>query len=125
MPGWLIDRLENGATPALALTVAVPDNDPGGELGPMATVTGAVELLASWPDAARTSTLTGPPWESKPEVITFPAALPAGCPSLVNASEHDPVTEPERFPALAGSSWKSLPGGPLKSLDCFAWIPHW
>ena len=57
-------------------------------------------------------------------MIAVLTAAPAGCPSLVNASEHDPVTEPERFPALAGSSWKSLPE-PLKSLDCLASIPHW
>ena len=36
----------------------------------------------------------------------------------------DPVNVPERFPALLGSSWKSLPV-PLKSFDCLASIPHW
>jgi hypothetical protein len=35
----------------------------------------------------------------------------------------DPVNVPERFPALLGSSWKSLPV-PLKLFDCLALIPH-
>jgi hypothetical protein len=42
----------------------------------------------------------------------------------MNASEHEPVAEPEMLAVLAGSSWKSLPV-PLKSFDCLAWIPHW
>lgn len=69
--------------------------------------------------------MTGPPWESKADLITAPAAVLPGSPSAVKASEHDVVTEPERFGALAGSSWKSLPGRPLKSFDCLASIPHW
>jgi hypothetical protein len=123
-PTALIDRSENEATPALALTVVVPDSEPGPEPGPMAMVTAAVEPVASRPDPSRIWTLTGPPPELGAEVITEPTAVLAGCPSLVNASEHDPVSVPERFPALAGSSWKSLPE-PLKSFACLASIPHW
>jgi len=41
----------------------------------------------------------------------------------VDVHDPDPVIVPERFPALAGSSWKSLPL-PLKSFDCLAFIPH-
>jgi hypothetical protein len=78
MPGWSIDRLENEATPPLASSVAVPDSDPEPGFDPMATVTAAVEPVASWPDPFRTSTLTGPPEEPKPEVITALAAVPAG-----------------------------------------------
>jgi hypothetical protein len=40
------------------------------------------------------------------------------------ATVHDPVSVPERFPALSGSSWKLLPE-PLKLFDCLAAIPHW
>jgi hypothetical protein len=122
VPVALIDRFVNAATPALASTVVVPDSEPDPGFIPMATVTAAVELVASWPDPSRTSTLIGPPWESKAEVITALTTVLAG--SVVNASEHDPVTEPERFPALAGSSRKLLPE-PLKSFDCLASIPHW
>ena len=43
----------------------------------------------------------------------------------MNPSEHDPDGVPERFPALAGSIWKLLPGRPLKSFDCLTCIPHW
>ena len=123
-PTRSIDRSENEATPPLALTVKVPDSDPEPGFDPMATVTAAVEPVASWPDPSRTSTLTGPPWEPTAEVITALTMVLAGCPSLVNASEHDPASVPERFPALAGSSRKSLPGGPLKLFDCLAAIPH-
>jgi hypothetical protein len=123
-PCWLIDRSENEAMPPLALTVKVPDSDPAPGFDPMATVMAVAEPVASWPDPSRTSTLTGPPWEPTAEVITALTAVSAGSPSLVNASEHDPATEPARFPALAGSSWKSLPV-PLKSFDCLALMPHW
>src|SRR5215471_14947180 len=75
-PGWLMDRSENEATPPLALTVKVPDSDaePGFGFDPRATVTAALEPVASWPAPSRTSTLTGPPGEGKPEVITALAA---------------------------------------------------
>jgi hypothetical protein len=124
LPGRSIDRSENEAIPPLALTVKVPDSDPEFGFDWMATVTAAVELVSSWPDPSKTSTLTGPPVELYLEVITAPAAVLAGSPSAVKASEHDLVTEPERFPALAGSSRKALPV-PLKSFDCLAAIPHW
>src|SRR5215510_5267433 len=122
-PTRLIDRSENEAMPPLALTVKVPDSDPEPGFDPMATVTAAVEPAASRPDPSRTSTLTGPPLEPTAEVIAALTAVSVGCPSLVNASEHDPASVPERFPALAGSSWKSLPV-PLKLFDCLAAIPH-
>ncbi len=77
-PGWLMDRLENEAIPPLALTVTIPDSDPEPGFDPMATVTAAVEPVARWPDPSRTSTLTGPPEEPKPEVITALTAVPAG-----------------------------------------------
>jgi hypothetical protein len=124
MPGWLIDRSENEAMPPLADTMTVPDSFPEPGFDPMATVTAALEAVASWPDPSRTSTLTGPPWD----MIVEPATVLVGWPSLVNASEHDPVTEPERLLEFAESSWKLLPGGPLKSFDCLPWIapiPHW
>src|SRR5215831_14450190 len=103
-PGWSIFRSENEAMPPLAGTVTVPDSVPGPEFGPMATLTFALEAVASWPHPFRTSTLTGPPLEPAREVITAPAAVAAGWPSVVNASDNDPVSVPERFPALAGSS---------------------
>jgi hypothetical protein len=121
-PGWSTDKLENEATPPLALTVVVPDSEPEPWLGPRATVTVAAELVSRLPEASRTATVTGPPVELNAEVITELAAAVAGGP--VNASEHDPAGVPERFPALAGSSWKSLPV-PLKLFDCLAATPHW
>ena len=92
-PGWLIVRSENEAMPPLASTVTVPDSVPGPEFGPMATLTLALEVVASWPHPFRTSTLTGPPVESTWDVITAPAAVPVGWPSLVNASDKNPVDE--------------------------------
>src|SRR6516164_1693179 len=104
-PAWLIDRSENEAMPPLAGTTTVPDRVPRPEFGPMATLTSALEAVSSWPHPFRTSTLTGPPWESGREVIFAPAAVSAGWPSLMNASELAvSVSVPERFPALAGSS---------------------
>src|SRR5262245_11979915 len=114
-PGWLIFRSENEAIPPLAGTMTVPDSVPGLESGPMATVTSALEAAASWPDPSKTSTLTGPLWPLAREVMGAPTAVTVGCPSRVNASEHDPITVPEG--SLAGSGWKSLPE-PLKSFDC-------
>src|SRR6266550_8466205 len=123
-----VDRAGNEATPPLAVSVVVPDSDPPPGFESILTVTDtgpvAAELVMSWPDASRSPTLTGPPWELKPARIFAPTPVPAGCPSLVNASEHDPDSEPERFPSLAGSRWKSLPGRPLKSFDCLTSIPH-
>jgi hypothetical protein len=88
----------------------------------MAMVTAAVELVSGMPDAFTTSTVIGPPPAA--EVITAPVAVLLGSP--LNFRKHDPVpvTVPERFPVLAGSSWKSLPI-PLKSFDCLASTPHW
>src|SRR5262249_4523518 len=136
-PDLLIDRgvsadpAGNEATPPLVVSVVVPDSVPllGFEFGSMLTVTGtfpvAAEFVMSWPDASRSPTLTGrPPGELKPAVMFAPTTAPVGWPSLVNASEHVPVTAPERFPALAGSIWKLLPGRPLKSFDCLTCIPH-
>jgi hypothetical protein len=95
----------------------------------MATVTATGPIAAGfvirWPDASRTATWTGPPDVPNPEVITAGlTTVPVGCPSLVNASEHDPDGVPDRFPALLGSTWKSLPGRPLKSFDCLTSIAH-
>jgi hypothetical protein len=105
------------------LTVVVPDSEPEPWLGPRVTVTVAVELVSTLPEASRTATVTGPPAELNAEVITELAAVVAGGP--VKASEHDsvPVSVPERFPVLAGSSWKSLPL-PLKSFACLPSTPH-
>lgn len=119
----MIDKPENEATPLVALIVVVPDSDPEPWLGPMATVTTAMELVSRLPDASRTSTRTGPPEELKPEVRTAFSVVLAGCPA-VNDSEQDPVSVPERFPAPAGSSWKSLPV-PRKLFDCLASSVHW
>jgi hypothetical protein len=133
MPCWLIFRSENEATPALAFSVVVPDSVPEPGFTPRATVTATDPIAAwfvmGWPDPSRTATLTGPPDEPKPDLITAGlagvlAAVPAGCPSFVNASEHVPASVPWRFPALAGSGWKLLPGRPLKSFDCLTSIPH-
>lgn len=106
-PGWLIDRLENEATPRLVSTVVVPDSvpEPGFAVGVMATVMAAFEFVTSCPDASRTSTLTGPGWELKAEVIVALTAVLAGCPSAVNASEHglDRVQPPDSH-ATAGAA---------------------
>src|SRR5258708_13590053 len=115
-----MDRSEKEATPALATTVVGPDSEPDPGFNPMATVTAAAELVSRWPDPSRTSTVTGPPWELKAEVITAPTAVLAG--SLGNASEHDPVSGPQRVPAPPGSSWKSLPV-PLKPSASLAPTP--
>lgn len=122
VPDALIDRSENEATPRFAWTVVVPDSEPDPGFVPMAMVTAAVELVSGLPDPSRTSTVTGSPWEPTVVVITLPTAVSFGSP--VNFSEHDPVGVLERG-GFAGSSWKLLPGGPLKSFDCLAWIPHW
>lgn len=45
----LIDRLLNVATPATALTVAVPDSVPPPGFVPIATVTDAVEEVTVFP----------------------------------------------------------------------------
>src|SRR5215469_12178866 len=91
MPGWLIDRSENEATPPIALTVVVPESipEPGFAVDVIAMVMAAVEFVTGCPHASRTSTLTGPaPGVSKVEVIVVLMVVPAGCPSAVNASEH-------------------------------------
>src|SRR6516162_9541855 len=94
MPGLLIDKLENEATPPFACIVTIPDNDPDPGFDPMATVTITVEPVTTWPDPFTTSISTGSPWEPKPAWITWPAAVSAGCPSLVNLSEQDPSSDP-------------------------------
>jgi hypothetical protein len=45
MPGLLIDKSENEATPPRACTVTLPDRDPDPGFDPIATVTVAVELV--------------------------------------------------------------------------------
>lgn len=79
-PGLSIDRAENEATPPLALTVVVPDSFPEPGFAAMAMVTAAFAFVTSSPEASRTSTLTGPPWELNWEVIVALAAVPAGLP---------------------------------------------
>jgi hypothetical protein len=98
MPCLLIDKLENEAIPPVTVTLTVPDKDPEPGFDLMATVTTAFEPVTSWPDASTTSTLTGPPWEAKAEVITAPAAVPAGSAPFTNASEQDPAPDPSPDP---------------------------
>jgi hypothetical protein len=89
MPGRLIDRLENEATPLIAWTVVVPESipEPGFAVAAMATVMAAFEFVTSCPDELRTSTLTGRAWgESTREVMVVLTVVSAGCPSAVNAS---------------------------------------
>src|SRR5579862_1606386 len=99
--------------PALTGSVVVPDSDPPPGFDSMLTDTDtgpvAAELVMSCPAASSRATLTGPPWESKPAATFAPTVVPAGSPSLVKASEQVPASEPDRWGALAGSSWKSLP----------------
>src|SRR3954462_1089100 len=54
-----MDRLENVATPLLAVTVVVPDSVPPPGLVPMATVMLAVELVTVFPNVSCTATWTG------------------------------------------------------------------
>ena len=117
MPGWLIDRSENEATPPLVLTVVVPASvpEPGFAVGVMATVMAAFAFVTSSPDASRISTLTGPALgESKLEVIALLTAVPAGCPSAVNASEHglELVQPPEDAHTVVGAASIAIPNMP-------------
>ena len=52
MPGWLIDRLENEATPPLVFTVFVPDSvpEPGFAVDVMAIVTAAFAFVTVFPN---------------------------------------------------------------------------
>ena len=118
MPGWLIDRLENEATPPLVFTVFVPDSvpEPGFAVDVMAIVTAAFAFVTSSPDASRISTLTGPaPGESKLEVIVVLTVVPAGCPSVVNASVHglDWEQPPEDARAAVGAVSIAIPSTPV------------
>src|SRR5512140_997356 len=54
-----MDRLENVATPATAVTVVVPDNVPPPGLVPIAIVMLAVEVVTVLPNASCTATCTG------------------------------------------------------------------
>jgi len=54
-----MDRLENVATPLLAVTVVVPESVPPPGLVPIATVMLAVELGTVLPKASCTATCTG------------------------------------------------------------------
>ena len=118
MPGWLIDRSENEATPPIVLTVFVPDSvpEPGFAVDVMAMVIAAFEFVTGCPDASRTSTLTGPaPVESKLEVIVVLTVVPAGWPSVVNASEHglDGVQPPEDARTAVGAASIATPIRPV------------
>ena len=116
MPGLLIDKLENEATPPFACIVTIPDNDPDPGFDPMATVTITVEPVTTWPDPSTTSISTGSPWEPKPAWIAWPTAVPAGCPSLSNLSEQDPSPDPvqvlEDVDAAAGAAGVAAPSMP-------------
>src|SRR5262249_859221 len=81
MPGWLIDRLENEATPPTALTVFVPDSvpPPGFAVDVMAIVMAAFEFVTVAPVWSTTLTWTGPaPGESKLEEIFVATVVPGG-----------------------------------------------
>jgi len=54
----LIDRIENVATPLDAFAVSVPDNVPEPGLVPIATVTGALEVVTTLPYVSSTETAT-------------------------------------------------------------------
>jgi hypothetical protein len=58
-----------------------------------------------------------------PDVVADDADAEHGALGGQGWTVHDPVNVPVRFPALLGSSWKSLPE-PLKLFDCLAAIPH-
>src|SRR5262245_49199057 len=73
-----MDRVENVAMPATALTVTVPDSVPPPGLVPMAIVTGAVDAVTVAPPASWMAT-----WN---EPMVAPAAVLPGCvmnPTLV------------------------------------------
>lgn len=89
MPGWLIDRPENEATPPTALTVFFPASVPAPGLVVMAMLMAAFEFVTVAPNWSTTWTLTGPALgESKLEEMLVLIVVPAGCPSAVNTSEH-------------------------------------
>jgi hypothetical protein len=59
-----------------------------------------------------------------PDVVVDDADAEHAVPDRQGVDVHDPMTVPERFGMLWGSSWKLLPE-PLKLFDCLAWIFHW
>ena len=118
MPGWLIDRSENEATPPLVLTVVVPDSvpEPGFAVDVMAMVMAAFAFMTTAPDPSTTATFTGPELgESKLEAIVVLTVVPAGCPSAVNASEHglELVQPPEDAHAAVGAVIMAIPSMPV------------
>ena len=90
-------------------------------LGPSVIVIAAEESTTRAPDASSTSTLTkccvsvgsnGAP------VILSPILASAGCCTNASLAATQPLTV---VVGEGGLSVRSLPGWPLKSLDCFAW----
>src|ERR1051325_2236141 len=73
MPLLLMVMVENVATPATALTDAVPDNVPLPAFVPIASVTEPVKLLAVLPFASRAVTVIA-------GAMVAPAVAFAGCP---------------------------------------------
>src|SRR5262245_44178271 len=93
-----MERLENAATPATAVTVVVPDSAPPPGLAPIATVMLALELVTVLPNESCTATCTG-------GEIAAPAFSLVGCAVkanleaaaglMLNADELAPVSVPE------------------------------
>jgi hypothetical protein len=120
-PGWSIDRLENEATPPLVLTVFVPDSLPlpGFAVDVMATVMVAFAFPTGCPSSFTTWTLTGPALgESKLDVIVVLTVVPAGCPPVVNASEHglELVQPPEDAHAAVDAASIAAPSTPVAAM---------
>src|SRR4051794_38177332 len=120
VPGAPSARFGKSATPRSASTVVVPLSTADPEPGPRATVTFAEELVTRAPSPSTTSTLTGGPGPYGVPVIVSPTRTFLGC--VANSSLHCP--EMAVVSELGGTSVRSLPGGPLNPLACFARTVH-
>src|SRR3954466_9846408 len=85
-----MERLENVATPATAVTVGVPDSVPLPGLVPMATVTLAVELVTVLLNASCTVTCTAGAMDTPATVFagwTVNASLAAAAGVMLNVAD--------------------------------------
>ena len=106
----------NRASPADALTVAVPESEPDPGFASIVMVTGADELVIQSP-ASTTSTATGGPVVSKgDDVIVMSMQASAG--GLTTRRMHRLPATVVRRSLDAATKLRLFPGGPLKSLDC-------
>src|SRR4051794_1799774 len=120
VPGALSARFGNCARPRLVATDADPLSTADPELGPRAIVTLADEPVTRTPPPSTTSTPTAGPGPYGVPVIASPTRAEAGC--VANCSLHCP--EMVVVSELGATSVRSLPGGPLNPLACFASPSH-